>query len=114
MASGLFLSRNSGENFDRVVDGVEVIGVTFDLDRKSLWFSSYFGKAALTGIALAHEAKAEALLLPALKENAVVYIAQNPVRRNEMAIASFKRNVFFSKDLGRNWKRIAHSGETYE
>jgi len=79
-----------------------------------LWFSSYCGETALTGIALAHRAEAEALLLPALKENAVVCIAQNPVRRNEMAIASFKRNVFFKKDPGRNWKQIAQNGETHE
>jgi len=79
-----------------------------------LWFSSYFGETVLTGIALAHGAKAEALLLPALKENAVVCIAQNPVRRNEMAIASFKRSVFLSKDLVRNWERIAQNGETHE
>lgn len=91
-----------------------MIGVAFDLDRKSLWFSSYFSKAALTGIALAHGAKAEALLLLAVKGNAVAYTAQNPVGRNEMAIAGFKRHVFFSKDLSRNWKRIAQNGETHE
>lgn len=113
-ASGLFLSRNAGENFERLVDGVEVFGATFDLDGKSLWFSSYSGTAALTRIALAPGAKAEALSLPDLTEDAIAYIAQNPVRRNEMAIASFKRSVFLSKDLGRSWKRIAQNGETHE
>lgn len=113
-AKGLFLSRNSGESFERLGDGVEVIGATFDLDGKSLWFSSYSGRAALTRIALAHGAKAEALSLPILVEDAIAYIAQNPVRRNEMAIASFKRSVFLSKDLGRSWKRIAQNGETHE
>lgn len=113
-ASGLFLSRNSGGKFERLIDGAEVLGATFDLDGKSLWFSSYSGKAALTRIALAPGAKAEALSLPALTEDAIAYIAQNPVRRNEMAIASFKRSVFLSKDLGRSWKRIAHNGDTHE
>ena len=45
---------------------------------------------------------------------AIAYIAQNPVRRNEMAIASLKRSVFLSKDLGRSWRQIAQNGDTYE
>ena len=53
--------------------------MTFHLGRKSLCFSFYFGNAALTGIALAHGAKAEALLLPAVKGNAVACTVQNPV-----------------------------------
>lgn len=86
-----------------------MFGATFDLDGKSLWFSSYSGTAALTRIALAPRAKAEALSLPDLTEDATAYMAQNPVRRNEMAIANFK-----SKDLGRSWKRIPQNGETHE
>ena len=113
-ASGLFQSRNSGEKFERFIDGAAVLGATFDLDGKNLWLSSYSGKAALTRIALAFGAKAEALSLPALAEDAIAYIAQNPVRRNEMAIASFKRSVFLSKDLGRSWRQIAQNGDTYE
>jgi hypothetical protein len=44
----------------------------------------------------------------------VAYIAQNPVRRNELAIASFKRNAFLSPDGGRTWKQLANNGETHE
>ena len=113
-ASGLYLSRNAGEKFERLIEGAAVLCATFDLDGKNLWFSSYSGKAALTHIALAPGAKAEALSLPALTEDAIAYIAQNPVRRNEMAIASFKRSVFLSKDLGRSWRQIAQNGDTYE
>ena len=113
-ASGLFLSRNSGESFERLIDGTEVLSTTFDLDGKTLLFTSYPGKAALTRIALLPGSKAEALSLPDLAKDAIAYVTQNPVRRNEIAIASFKRSVFISKDLGRSWKRIAQNGETNE
>lgn len=113
-ASGLFLSHNAGDSFERLVEGVEVLGAAFDLDGKSLWFSSYSGTASLTRIALAPGAKAEVLSLPSLTKDAIAYIAQNPMQRNEIAIASFKRSVFLSKDLGRSWRRIAQNGETHE
>ena len=113
-ATGLYLSRNAGENFELLVGGPQVLGEAFDLDGKNLWFSTYSGKAALMRIALHPGAKAEALPIPALAEDAVAYIAQNPVRRNEMAIATFKRGVFVSKDQGRSWAPIAQNGDTNE
>lgn len=50
--------------------------------------------------------------LPPLARDAVAYIAQNPARRDEFAIATFRRNVYVSADRGRNWRRIAAQGET--
>lgn len=111
---GLYLSRNAAESFQKLAPGKGVLAQTFDLDGQHLWFGTYDGKAALARIALKAGAKAEALPLPALGEDAVAYIAQNPVQRNEIAIATFKRNAFVSKDQGRTWKRIANDGKTLE
>lgn len=113
-ANGLYLSRNAGQDFDRLLAGPQVLAAFFALDGKSLWFSTYAGKAALMHITLDKDAKADPLPIPALKEDAVAYIAQNPARRNELAIATFKRNVFLSKDAGRSWKPIATDGATHE
>ncbi|MFZ2649668.1 MAG: glycosyl hydrolase [Burkholderiaceae bacterium] len=111
-AQGLYLSRNSAENFERLVGGQQVLAAAFDLDGKHLWFSTYSGKAALMRIALEPGATPQALALPALSEDAVAYIAQNPARRSEIAIATFKRSVFLSKDAGRSWDAIAQGGVT--
>ncbi|WP_297651178.1 F510_1955 family glycosylhydrolase [Hydrogenophaga sp.] len=107
---GLYLSRNSAENFERLLGGTRVLATHFDFDGQRLWFSTYDGKAGLARIALTPDAKAEALSLPTLIEDAVAYIAQNPVRRAEIAIATFKRNVFVSQDQGRTWTQIAKEG----
>ena len=111
---GLYLSGDSAESFERLVGGQRVLAQSFDLDGLHLWFSSYAGKAALARIALKIGSKAEALSIPVLTEDAVAYIAQNPVRRSEIAIATFKRSVFLSKDQGRTWTQIAKEGTSHE
>lgn len=111
---GLYLSRDAAGQFEPIFSGAPVLAETFDLDGRHLWFSAYAGKASLMRIALDPGAKPETLPIPALTEDAVAYIAQNPVRRNELAIATFKRSVFVSKDGGRSWIAIAREGATVE
>ena len=41
-----------------------------------------------------------------------MYIAQNPVNMQELAIATYKRAVYISADHGRTWTQIAKQGET--
>ncbi|MFC5523387.1 F510_1955 family glycosylhydrolase [Polaromonas jejuensis] len=111
---GLYLSRNSAESFERLAGGRRVLAQSFDLDGQHLWFSTHAGKAALARIALKAGAKAEEVPIPALTEDAVAYIAQNPARPAEIAIATFQRSVFLSKDQGRTWTQIAKEGTTHE
>lgn len=111
---GLYLSRDSAASFAPLVSGTRVLAQTFDLDGQHLWFSAYAGKATLAKIALKAGAKPENQPLPVLANDAVAYIAQNPARRNEMAIATFNRSVFISQDRGRTWKQIAKEGSGAE
>jgi hypothetical protein len=50
--------------------------------------------------------------VPPLKQDAVAYIAQSPVKPKEWAIATFKRDVYLSPDDGKSWKAIARNGQT--
>ncbi len=111
---GLYLSRDAGETFERLVDSVRVFAEAFDLDGEHLWFSTYAGKAGLARVALKPGADVEAIVIPALGEDAVAYIAQNPTQHSVIAIATFKRSVFVSDDGGRNWKQLARGGATLE
>jgi photosystem II stability/assembly factor-like uncharacterized protein len=111
---GLYLSRDSAASFSPLVNRTRVLAQTFDLDGQHLWFSAYSGKATLAKIALKPGAKPENRPLPALANDAVAYIAQNPARRDEMAIATFNRSVFISQDEGRSWKQIAKEGSGAE
>ena len=109
---GLYLSRNSAGSFEQPVKGKQVLAASFDLDGKQLWFSAYSGEAALFRMGLKAGARAEAVKLPALTQDAVAYIAQNPSQPGEIAIATFKRNVFLSQDQGGSWTQIAREGTT--
>jgi hypothetical protein len=108
--AGLFLSRDSADSFEQLVDTRVVIAARFTLDGQHLWFSTYASKPGLARIALKTGARAEEIPTPVHTEDAVAYIAQNPATHAEFAIATFKRNVFWSRDQGRTWKQIVKDG----
>lgn len=108
-AGGIFISRNSGENFEPVARGVEGLSVFFDLDGDHLWYSTYDGQPRLYRAVLKGGAR-NSVALPPLTKDAVAYIAQNPVSLGEYAIATFERSVYVSKDAGKTWKQIADRG----
>lgn len=109
--SGLFLSTDGGNSFKRLAGEDQVLAAFFDLNEKQLWFSSYSGKPALTRLDWSGSKKT-AIDLPPLTQDAVAYIAQNPVNRNEYAVATFERNVYLTKDQGKTWAQIATQGQT--
>lgn len=113
-SDGLFLSRDSGQHFQRLSAGQRVLATHFELDGSALWFSTYAGAAGLARIGLRPGATPRKVVLPQLADDAVAYIAQNPVRADEIAIATFKRSVFVSPDRGRTWKQIASEGAAQE
>lgn len=107
---GIFLSSDSGENFKSRAAAIEGYAVFFDLGGKRLWYGTFDGRARLVHIPL-DGSVATQVELPPLTEDAVAYIAQNPARRDEYAIATFGRHVFLSRDGARSWSRIARNGE---
>jgi len=106
---GLFLSRDSGERFTKIASGGQGLSAFFDLEGKHLWYGSFDGRARLARIPLASPHPVQ-VGLPPLVEDAVAYIAQNPARRLEYAIATFKRSIYLSKDGGQSWSQIADRG----
>lgn len=108
---GLFLSRDAGESFQPVRRETQVLALTFTRDGEHLWVSSFAGTPALTRLEWQTE-QTEALSLPPLEQDAVSYMAQNPVNPHEWAIATFKRDVYLSADNGETWKQIADQGTT--
>jgi hypothetical protein len=109
--AGLYLSRDEADTFERLGDPGYVLAVSFDLDGEHLWFSGYAAdKPSLMRIRFASGDTPVDVVLPLLVEDAVARIAQNPRRFAEIAIATFKRNVFISQDLGKTWRQIAVAG----
>ncbi len=109
--TGLFFSTDGGDNFKSLHEGAQVMSAFFDLDEKQIWFGSYADKPALTRLDWS-SGKKTTINLPPLTRDAVAYIAQNPVNRQEYVIATFERNVYLSKNTGKTWSQIAKQGQT--
>ncbi len=110
---GLFLSLDAGEHFQPVAQSEQVLSAAFSLDGKSLWFCSYSNAAKLSKLDL-KTLQVTSLSVPELKEDAVAYLAQNPAKPQEWAMATFLRDVYLSKDAGKTWKALAQAGQTLE
>ncbi|HLB17038.1 MAG TPA: glycosyl hydrolase [Burkholderiales bacterium] len=110
-SAGVFLSRNGGDEFQPIVEGAQALAACFTLDGDSLWFSVFDGKPGLSRVTLGNGSREE-IALPSLGRDAVAYIAQNPARPAEFAIATFERSVFLTSDAGKTWRPIAERGAT--
>lgn len=107
-SKGIFESTDSGETFRRSAQG-EGTSVFYDLDGKHLWIGYFDGQARLARARLRGGPPTQTAL-PELKNDAVAYVAQNPAKRDEYALATFERSVFLTRDGGRTWTPIAERG----
>ena len=80
-----------------------------DPDGKHLWIGYFDGQGRLARARL-RGGPPTRTALPELKNDAVAYIAQNPAKRDEYALATFERSVFLTRDGGRTWAPIAERG----
>lgn len=110
-SEGLFVSHDAGERFSKRAANGEGLAAFFDLDGKRLWYGSFDGQARLVELGLT-DGPPRDIPLPAMKQDAIAYIAQNPARRTEYAVATFKRDVLLSQDGGKSWEKIAAGGRT--
>ena len=107
---GVFVSSDAGEQFARIAPG-QGTAVFFDLDGKHLWYGRHDGRSASLFRAPLKGGAAVPVALPPLTQDAVSFIAQNPARHREYALATFDRNVYLSADAGKTWKQIADHGK---
>lgn len=108
-SEGLYLSTDSGERFTKLAGEGEGLAAFFDLDGKDIWYAAFAGRSTLQRIDLKGGAAVK-IMVPPLTNDAVAYIAQNPARRLEYAIATFERSVYLTKNSGQSWKQIADRG----
>jgi hypothetical protein len=103
---GLFLSTDHGNSFTLIGEGGTVSAVAFISDGKAL----LFGYQQLSTYDLSAQ-QSTALSPPTIAaEDAIGYIAVNPVRADEIALATFGKDIYLSPDRGQSWTQIADDG----
>jgi hypothetical protein len=108
---GVFLSRDNGNGFE-VLPGFAASALSFgpggDL------FAAVAQAPIILQIDLSTKEQKKIQLPTMEKDDVVLYIAQNPSNAREIVIATFKKDVFLSNDLGGNWTQLADKGKTIE
>lgn len=104
--SGVFLSENGGQSFEKISESGQAGGLYFNEDE--LFYGLYNGEATMTSY-LIGESGTSNVPLPDMKEDAVMYFTETD---NKMAIYTFNGSAFVSEDGGENWKKIVEEGET--
>lgn len=105
--TGLYISKDHGDNFEKLSD-FQVTFLYFNLAGK-LIVGGYAQGATLSELDI-EKGEKTAIKIPALTEDAVMYVAQNPVDEQELVFATFNKDVYVSNDRGGNWTKIADKG----
>lgn len=103
--AGLFLSNDYGENLTLLGDAAPVTTVTFHPDGSTL----FFGYQSLYAYRLKTGETETLNAPPATRENALNYIAVNPIS-GELAIANAERDIYLSQNNRQTWQQIAAQG----
>jgi photosystem II stability/assembly factor-like uncharacterized protein len=105
---GLFLSNDSGNHIEKLISGLVVTSLTFSHNGEL--FVAAANSPAMLQINVSNNNKKEIKIPTLVKDDAISYIAQNPTNTHEIVIATFKNDVFMSKDAGVKWTKIADKG----
>jgi hypothetical protein len=105
--TGLYRSTDHGDTFELVGASGPVTAAVFNPGGDLL----FFGYQALSAYDAANQQVLE-LSTPAIAaEDAIAYIAVNPERIDEIALATFQRDLYLSSDGGSSWQQIAQAGK---
>lgn len=110
-SSGLYLSRDGGDQFVLASSMGRVFAASFDLSGDTVWFGTYDRAAKLIRLDLKAGFAVRELPVPPLQGDAIAYIAFSPSNEGEMAIATTRRNLFVSRDDGSNWIQLLNEGD---
>lgn len=105
---GVYLSEDKAESFTLISEGLQGTSVYFTED--ALFYGGYNGSAVLVKRTLQGGTE-EDLPLPELKEDAIMYIAQNPQKESEIFIVTFNGNIYQSTDGSNKWNLLVEDGK---
>ncbi|WP_336788508.1 F510_1955 family glycosylhydrolase [Paenibacillus sp. MMO-177] len=110
--TGVFLSDDYGQRFEKIVPDLQVTALYFNL-QGNLLVGGYVQSPVLQLV----DTKSKAIStfpIPELDDDAIAYIAQNPVMPNEFTFATAQRDIYITRDDGVSWLKIANQGKALD
>ena len=103
--AGLFLSKDYGDTFTPIGALTPVTSAAFDPNGRDLFYSYQALK-----VYHLDTGETTALQTPTLSgSDAISFIAANPVS-DQLAFASFSKDIYLSNDNGQSWNQIVRQG----
>lgn len=105
---GIYLSRDQGETFELLTTGTQGTSVYFT--ENSLFYGEYDGQPSFVKRNLSDNQEEE-IILPEMREDAVMYAAINPKNEHEITFVSFNNDIYQTTNHGESWKLLVKSGD---
>ncbi|BCJ88358.1 F510_1955 family glycosylhydrolase [Effusibacillus dendaii] len=107
---GVYLSKDYGQTFEQILSDVQVTTLYFN-KQGNLYVGGTKTKAVL--LLLNPDTKQTTEInIPELNNDAVAYVAENQKNEQQIAFATYNKNVYTSSDAGKSWTKIANLGKT--
>lgn len=103
---GIYFSKDHGDNFAKLSVSGAVSAVSFGHQNDLLVAT----QSGLFQIDLATNETVE-LTIPDLGEDAITYIKENPVNKDELVFATNTKDIYISSDGGNTWDQSVEEGE---
>ncbi|TFE27467.1 F510_1955 family glycosylhydrolase [Cohnella luojiensis] len=108
--TGAYISRDYGKRFEKIVSDLQVTALYFDNEGK-LMVGGYNQKPVLQVVDIETKSM-NTIPIPKLDDDdAITFMAQNPIMAIEMVFATTKKDIYLSHDEGNNWIKIADQGK---
>ncbi|MEB3103132.1 F510_1955 family glycosylhydrolase [Ferviditalea candida] len=108
--NGAYLSNDHGQSFAPIAKDIHTSAVYFSLEGQ-LYIGGIKGEQSVLFRLDPDSTELKKLGIPAMTNDAIVYIAENPKNPEQLAIATFERDVYLSNDRGATWEKIADKGK---
>lgn len=106
-SNGVFLSEDGGNNFASLEQGKPVTAVAFTHDGSAL----YYGAQSIRKYDLGTQQQDDIDSPPVTLQDAISFIAFNPIHPAEMVVATFERNIYRRVDGNVTWQPLMRAGQ---
>lgn len=108
--NGAYLSNDHGQSFVPIVKDIQTSAVSFSLQGQ-LYIAGIKGDESVLFRLDPDSTELKKVDIPAMNSDAIVYFAENPKNPEQLAIATFEKDVYLSNDRGATWDKIADKGK---